>query len=308
MSSSASHAGHSHGVGTQTQQRWLVIALAINVAFLCAEVVAGILANSLALLSDAAHMLTDVAAIALALAAVALADRPPTGRFTFGLKRSEILSAQINGVALVALATVIGFEAIRRILEPPDVDGAFVVVTGLVGAVANGGAAWALARANRQSLNVEGAFLHNLYDLYSSLAAAAAGAAVLLWSFDQADGIAALTVAALMVVGGIRLLIDSGRVLMEGTPSGMDADQIGNALAGADGVVEVHDLHVWEVTSGFPALAAHVIVEPDADCHAKRRELDELLHDRFEIAHTTLQVDHATRGGLLNIERPAGGG
>ena len=206
----------------------------------------------------------------------------------------------------MALAAVIGLEAVRRIIEPPDVEGAFVIVTGLVGAVANGAAAWALARANRTSLNVEGAFLHNLYDLFSSLAAAAAGAAVVLVSFQEADGIAALTVAVLMTVGGVRLLRDSGRVLMEGTPVGMDAGEIGRALAAEPGVVEVHDLHVWEVTSGFPALAAHVVVEPDTDCHGARRALDRLLHDRFAIAHTTLQVDHATRGGLLEIERGLG--
>lgn len=290
-------------MGSATEPRWLVLALAINLAFFVAEVVAGILANSLALLSDAAHMLSDVAAIALALGAVALAKRPPSGRFTFGFKRSEILSAQINGVALVVLAAVIGVEAVRRIFDPPDVEGVFVVVTGLTGAAANGAAAWALSRANRESLNVEGAFLHNLYDLFSSLAAAAAGTLVLVGSFNEADGIAALTVAALMTIGGVRLLRDSGRVLMEGTPVGIDADEVGRALAAEPGVVEVHDLHVWEVTSGFPALAAHVVVDPGSDCHAKRRELDRLLHDRFEITHTTLQVDHATRGGLLEIER-----
>lgn len=302
MSHDHSHGGHAHGVGAQTEPRWLVIALAINVAFFFGEVVAGILANSLALLSDAAHMLSDVGAIALALFAIRLAKRPPSGRFTFGFKRSEILSAQINGAALVALAAVIALESVRRIIDPPDVEGAFVIVTGLVGALANGAAAWALSRANRESMNVEGAFLHNLYDLYSSLAAAAAGALVLFASFNEADGIAALTVAALMAVGGVRLLAQSGRVLMEGTPQGMDAYEIGAALAAQPGVVEVHDLHVWEVTSGFPALAAHVVVEPDSDCHAKRRELDRLLHDRFEITHTTLQVDHASRGGLLAIE------
>lgn len=294
--------GHSHGVGVETEPRWLAVALAINLVFMFGEVVAGILANSLALLSDAAHLLSDVAAIGLALFAIRLAKRPPSGRFTFGFKRGEILSAQINGAALVALAAVIALESVRRMIDPPDVEGGFVIVTGLVGAVANGAAAWALSRANRESLNVEGAFLHNLYDLYSSLAAAAAGVLVVTASFNEADGIAALTVAALMAVGGVRLLVQSGRVLMEGTPEGMDADEIGHALASHPGVIEVHDLHVWEVTSGFPALAAHVVVEPNSDCHAKRRELDKLLQDRFHITHTTLQVDHASRGGLLAIE------
>jgi len=179
-----------------------------------------------------------------------------------------------------------------------------VIVVGLAGAAANGGAAWALSRANRRSLNIEGAYLHNLADLFSSLAAAVAGAVILFTGFDEADSIAALLVAALMLRGGASLLIDSGRVLLEAAPRGMDASEIGQAMAQREGIVEVHDLHVWEVTSGFPALSAHVLVAAGDDCHARRRELQTLLRERFGITHTTLQVDHEHQKGLVALQMP----
>ena len=296
------HHDHSHTVAATANPRWLWVALWINLGFMVVEVVIGLIANSVALISDAAHMLTDAGAIGLAIAAVKLAERPPDGRFTFGLKRSEILSAQVNGAALLVLAGVIGFEAVRRIGSPVDVDGAFVIAVGLAGAVANGATAVAIARANRASLNVEGAFMHNLADLYSSLAAAGAGLLIVTTGFDEADGIAALTVCALMLYGGWGLLRDSGRVLLEGTPRGMDAREIGEAMAAHPGVEEVHDLHIWEVTSGFPTLSAHVMVPPGEDCHARRRELTQLLADRFGIEHATLQVEHEREPQLLEIE------
>ena len=271
------HHDHGHAVSAAAAPRWLWVALWINLGFMALEVAAGLIANSVALISDAAHMLTDAGAIGLALAAVKLAERPPDARFTFGLKRTEILSAQVNGAALLVLAGVIGFEAVRRIGDPVDVDGALVIAAGLVGALANGAAAMALARANRASLNVEGAFLHNLADLVSSLTAAAAGVLIVTTGFEEADAIAALSVCALMLWGGFGLLRDTGRVLLEGTPKGMDAREIGRAMASHPGVEEVHDLHIWEVTSGFPALSAHVMVPAGEDCHARRRELAGML-------------------------------
>ena len=266
-----------------------------------AEVVAGILASSLALLSDAAHMLTDAGAIALALFAARLAARPPSGRYTFGLGRAEILSAQLNGASLLVLAGVIAIEAVRRLFDPPDVEGGIVIVIGVLGAFVNVGAAWALSRSERRSLNVEGARAHVLADLYGSVAATASGVAVVLTGFREADGIAALLVSALMLRSGWSLLRDSSRVLLEASPEGLDVGEIGRALATQAGIVEVHDLHVWEVTSGFPALSAHVLVRPGDDCHARRRELEQMLHRRFEIDHTTLQVDHESDADLLEI-------
>jgi cobalt-zinc-cadmium efflux system protein len=299
------HAGHHHhhAPSADADLRWLAIALALIAGFMVVEVVGGLLASSLALLSDAGHMLTDAAALGLAVAAARLAARPAGGRFTFGLGRAEILSAQVNGAALLVLAGVIAVAAIQRLVSPPDVDGAFVLVVGLAGAAVNVAAAWALGRAERRSLNVEGARQHVLTDLYASLAAAAAGAVILAGVSGRADGVAALFVSGLMVRSGWGLLRESGRVLLEAAPRGMDPHAIGRAMAAEPGVVEVHDLHVWEVTSGFPALAAHVIVKPDDDCHGMRRRLARMLAGRFGIDHVTLQVDHATEvGRLLEIE------
>lgn len=297
--------GHSHAISSDADRRWLRAALALILGFMAVEIVAGLLADSLALLSDAAHMLTDAGAIGLALYAASLAARPAVGRFTFGLGRAEILSAQVNGAALLVLAGVIALEAFRRLGSPPTVDGSFVLVTGLIGAAVNVAAAAAIGRAQRRSLNVEGARAHILTDLYASLAAAAAGLVVLVAGFYRADAIAALVVAALMLRSGWGLLRDSGRVLLEAAPQGMDPATIGGALAREPGVVEVHDLHVWEVTSGFPALAAHVLVRPGDDCHEVRRRLQRIVGERFGIAHVTLQVDHAPASDrLLEIERP----
>jgi len=295
------HSHHQHGVSAGADGRWLGLAVGIILVFFVVEVVAGILGDSLALLSDAGHMLLDAGSIVLALVALRLASRPPSRSFTFGLGRAEILSAQVNGASLLVLAGVIAFEAVRRIGDPPAVDGVVVVVVGAIGAAANVGAALALARAERQSLNVAGARAHVMADLFSSLAAIVAGVVVLAVGFREADGLAALLVAALMVRSGWALLRESGRVLLEASPRGIDAQEIGRTLAAQPGVREVHDLHVWEVTSGFPALAAHVMVGSGEDCHTRRRELQQLLRERFEIHHTTLQVDHEPAQQLLKI-------
>ena len=284
-------------------ERRLTVALALILSLMAAEVTAGLLARSLALLSDAAHMLTDAAALALALLAARLARRPARGQFTFGLRRSEILSAQINGATLVALGALIVLEGVRRLADPPAVEGLPVLLVAILGIAVNLAATRVLAGSGRRSMNVEGAFQHVLTDLFAFIATAVAGAIVLVTGFDRADGIAALLVAALMLRGGVALLRDSGRVLLEAAPRGLDAEEVGHALASQPHVVEVHDLHVWEVTSGFPSLSAHVLVRPDCDCHAHRRELTELLLDRFGIEHSTLQVEHAgEEGGPLSIE------
>jgi cobalt-zinc-cadmium efflux system protein len=297
------HDHHHHGVSPAADRRWLAVALGVIVAFMAIELVAGIVADSLALLSDAAHMLTDAAAVAVAIYAARLAARPASGRFTFGLGRAKILSAQANGATLLVLAGVIAVEGVRRLWSTPDVEGSIVVIVGLLGACANLGAAAALGRAERRSLNVEGARAHVLTDLYASLGAALAGAIVLLTGFDRADAIASLIVAALMLRSGWLLLRDAGRVLLEGAPKDIDPQAVGHALAAHPSVVEVHDLHIWEVTSGFPALAAHVLVHPGDDCHAVRRQLQAMVGERFDIEHVTLQVDHAPAGDrLLDIE------
>ncbi len=279
----------------------LALALGINVAFMAVEVAVGLVANSLALLTDAAHMLTDAGAIALALFAARLALRSPSGSMTFGFKRGEILSAQINGITMLLLALWVIYEAVRRLIDPPDVEAGLVLVVGIAGLGANLGAAWALVKANRSSLNVEGAFQHNLIDALGSIAAALAAGVIILTGFERADPIASLIVAAIMLWSAWGLLKASGRIFLEAAPEGIDVDEIGEAMIGVAGVRQVHDLHVWEVTSGFPALSAHVLVGADDDCHAARQELEGVLRERFEIDHTTLQVEHEPER-LLQVE------
>ena len=284
---------HGHGHGSGEDARRLGLALALIVTFMAVEVVAGILAHSLALLSDAAHMLTDAGALAMSLVVLRLAARPAGGNRTFGLRRSEILSAQANGAALLVLGGLVVYGAVRRLVSPPPASGGWILVVALVGIAVNLVATWQLAGANRQSLNVEGSFQHVLNDLYAFIATAVAGGLILATGWVRADPVAALFVAALMLRAAWRLLRDSGRVLLDIAPAGLPVDEIGTAMASHPGVVEVHDLHVWEVTTEFPTLSAHVLVEPGADCHGIRRELEALLHDHFGLEHTTLQVEHA---------------
>jgi cobalt-zinc-cadmium efflux system protein len=292
--------GHSHAPADASAAR-LRIALGLLLGLMALEVAAGIAASSLALLSDAAHMLTDAGALALALVAIRLSKRPPEGAMTYGFRRTEILSAQFNGATLLVLGLLIVVEGIRRLFVPPEVEGAVVLIVALVGVVVNLVATVVLHGADRSSLNVEGAFQHVLTDLAAFIATAIAGFVILLTGFDRADGIASLFVAAVMLRAAWGLLRDSGRIFLEAAPRGVDVDAIGRDMVAQPGVSEVHDLHVWEVSSGFVALSAHIRVGRDNDCHAARRSLERLLHDTYEIEHTTLQVDHEG-GDLLQIE------
>jgi cobalt-zinc-cadmium efflux system protein len=302
----AEHAGHAHApLASEQNRRRLGVALALIVGLMATEVVAGIFAGSLALLSDAAHMLTDAGAIALSLLALRLAGRPAGGNFTFGLRRTEILSAQVNGATLLVLAGLILYEAVHRLVDPPTVGGWTVVAVALVGVAVNLVATWQLGQADRENMAVEGSFQHLLTDLYAFAATLVAGVVVLATGFDRADPIASLAVAALMLWAAYGLLKDSGRVLLEMSPAGTDVSEIGRALADHPRVSSVHDLHVWQIGTGFPALSAHVLVAPGADCHEIRRELETLLGERFDIDHTTLQVDHE-REQLITLEPTRG--
>lgn len=273
---------------------------------MAAEVVAAIFANSLALLSDAGHMLTDAVAIGLALGALRLARRPPGGGFTYGMKRAEILSAHVNGVTLLLLGLLIVYEGTRRLIDPPEVEGTLVLIVALVGIPVNLGALRLIASAERRSLNVEGAYRHILTDLFAFVATAIAGLLIITTGFERADGIASLLVAASMLWASYGLLRDSGRVFMEAAPRELDPQRIGRTLAAEEGVMEVHDLHVWEVTTGMPAISAHIIVAPEADCHQARFRASALLAERFGIEHSTLQVEHKhDEDQLLEIE-PSG--
>jgi cobalt-zinc-cadmium efflux system protein len=286
---------HDHDHGRTTDRRALAVALALIAAFMAFEVTMGIVAGSLALLADAGHMLTDALALAGALVAAGLATRRPGGQWTFGLGRAEILAAQANGLTLLLVGIWVVYGAVRRLVSPPDVRGGIVLVVALVGVAVNLAATLVLSRASRESLNVRGAFLHVATDLAAFAGTAVAGALVLATGWDRFDPIAGLLVAALMVRSAWSLLRESGRIFMEASPAGIDPGAVARALAEDTDVVEVHDLHVWTVTSGFPALAAHVLVSPGSDCHAARRRLQHLLEERFHLQHVTLQVDHVAQ-------------
>jgi len=285
---------HHHGPSREADRRALTQALVLIALFMGAELAGGIIASSLAILSDAAHMLTDAGALAISLIAARLASRPAQGAMTYGLGRAEILSAQANGVTLLVLGLLIVYEAIVRLVSPPRVTGGLVLGVALVGIVVNLLVARILARGSggQRSLNVEGSYRHILTDLYGFIATAIAAAVILGTGFQRADPIASLIIAALMLHASYKLLKESGRVFMEAAPAGINPAQIGSDLAAQPGVVEVHDVHIWEITSGFPALSAHVVVRAGADCHELRRVLQQRLAERFEVRHTTLQVDH----------------
>jgi len=284
--------GHQHGLSYESDSRKLTIALILIISFMLAEVAVGLAANSLALLSDAAHMLTDAVAIGLSIIAIRIARKPAKGLWTFGFKRIEILSAQFNGITLLLLAVIILIEAVQRLFNPPEVAGGLILAVALIGILVNIVIVWVLASANRQSLNVEGSFQHLLTDLYAFIGTAVAAVIILLTGFNQADSIASLLVAGLMLRSAYGLLKASGRVLMEAAPKGFDPDQIGREIAEITDVIEVHDLHIWEITSEFPSLSAHIMVNVDSDCHQLRRVIENMLQDRFQLHHTTLQVDH----------------
>jgi cobalt-zinc-cadmium efflux system protein len=265
------------------------------------EVVAGLIGNSLALLADAGHLLTDAAALGFSLVASTMAARPAAGRWTFGYSRLEILAAQANGITLGLIAVWVVWSAIQRLVSPDEVRGGLVLVVALAGILVSAAASLVLARASRESLNVRGAYLHVLTDVAAFGAAALAGALILLTGWDRFDPIASLAVAALMLWSSAQLLRESTLIFLERAPSDVEPEAIGRALVAEPDVVEVHDLHVWTVTSGFPALSAHVLVRPEADCHAIRRRLEAILADRYGLRHTTLQVDHFD-GGTTPVE------
>jgi cobalt-zinc-cadmium efflux system protein len=305
---------HSHAPSPAADRRLLGAALALILALMVAEVVAGILAGSLALLTDAGHMLTDAASLGLAIVAIRLAARPTYGAYTYGLKRVEILSAQLNGVTLAVLVVVFTYEAIRRLIDPPGVTGWLVAVTAAVGVAVNLAATALIRRADRRSLNVEGAFQHVLNDLFAFVATLVSGLVVQATGWVRADAVAALVVAALMARASYGLLRDSGRIFLEASPRDLEPAAIEAAIRSVPEVTDVHELHVWEVTSGFPALSAHVLVTPGSDCHERRTVLEDVLRDTFGIDHTTLQVDHrhdvydpASLARRLHVEPPGDG-
>jgi len=275
--------------------RRLWAALGLLALFMAAEVVVGVLSRSLALLSDAGHMLADAGALGLALLAMRLAARPAGGGLTYGLRRAEILSGLVSGITLLVLAAVIAFEAALRLAAAPSVDARWMLGTAVAGAVVNTLAVRQLGHTSRRSLNVRGAHQHVLTDLYAFIATAVAAAVILATGWSRADAVAALFVVVLMSIAAVGLIKEAVLVLLEAAPAGLSPDAIVAMMRAHALVVDVHDFHLWEITSAMPALSAHVLVLPGKDCHAVRRELERSLHDRFGVDHTTLQLDHATR-------------
>jgi cobalt-zinc-cadmium efflux system protein len=268
----------------------MALALAINLALVVAGVAGAVLFDSVALLADAGHVLSDVAAIGLGLAAAAMAARPARGRRTFGFHRTEIIAALVNGLLLAGVAVLVFTEAIGRFSDPPDVGGLGVLVVGAIGLAGNVAATVALMSGDRSDLNLEAVLRHSAADALGSIGVIVSGAVVLATGWGYADPIAGVLIGLLILAGSWGLVRDAVDVLMEAAPPGLDVADIGRAMAAVPGVREVHDLHVWTVTSGFPALAAHVRTAPDADADEVRRRVEAVLHDRFGIEHTTLQT------------------
>ena len=273
-------------------RRLLLAALVLIAALMAGEIVAGIIAGSLALLADAGHLISDVAALGFAAAAATMALRPAQGRWTYGFRRLEILSAQANGLALLLVGIWIVFGAIRRLVSPDEVRGGIVLAVALVGIAVNLVATALLARASRDSLNVRGAYLHVVTDLAAFIGTAVAGGLILATGWDRFDPIAGLVVAGLMFWGASGLLRESTRIFLEVAPENIRPDAVGQAILGEPDVVGVHDLHVWTLTDGFPIVSAHVLVAAGADCHANRDQIARMLRERFGLEHSTLQVEH----------------
>jgi len=275
--------------------------LALTVSYTVAEIVGGFLTGSLALLADAGHMLGDSAAIVLALGAAWLATRPATPERSFGFRRAEILAALANGLALVAIAIWVFVEAVQRLDDPPEILGGWMLLVSVIGLGVNLAAARILSRTAEENLNVQAALRHVLADLAGSVGVTVAAIVILATGWQQADPIAGIAIAFLILGSSWTILRDSVAILLEAAPASIDAEEVGRRMAEAEGVVEVHDLHIWTITSGFPALSAHVLVRRADDCHARRRELESLLATEFGLTHTTLQVEHAGESEGLQI-------
>ena len=273
-------------------RRALTVVLALTATFTVAEVVGGLLTGSLALLADAGHMLSDNLSLGAALFAAWLAGRPETPERSFGYKRAEILAALANGATLVAISIWIFVEALSRLREPPEILGTPMLAIATIGLLVNVAGAIVLSRSVGESLNMQGALRHVIADALGSLGTIAAGLIIVLTDWRYADPLASIAIGALILVSSWTLLRDSTNILLEAAPRGIDAGEVGRKMVSAEGVVEVHDLHVWTITSGFPALSAHVLVGRSEDCHARRRDLEDLLAEEYGISHTTLQVDH----------------
>ncbi|MCW2497006.1 cation diffusion facilitator family transporter, partial [Jatrophihabitans sp.] len=289
----AGHGGHSHAPSATADRRWLAAALAVVVVFMAGEVVAGLVAHSIALITDAGHMLSDATAIMVAIVASRIAQRPAKGAYTYGFARVDALSGQASGITLLLLSAWFGVVAVRRLIDPSEVRGGVVTIVALVGVVTNIAATALAGRADRGSLNVRGVVAHLATDVWAFGATAVAGIVVLTTGWDRADAVASLVVAVVMVWTGWRLVRAAGRVFLEAAPQGVDPHLLGAELAGVDGVAQLHDLHVWQIGPGSSAMSAHLLVRPSHDCHEVSARVRTVLDQRYGIGHVTLQTEHA---------------
>jgi cobalt-zinc-cadmium efflux system protein len=295
------HAHVSLDARRAENRRRMLIALGINAALLAATVIGGLLTESLALLADAGHLLSDVGAISIALLAAFLAARPSGPRATFGLQRTEVLAALVNGLALVAIAVLIVIAAIGRFSDPPEVEAAGVLALGLVGRGGNLAATWVLAGGAREDLNLQGVLRHSAADALGSAGVIVSVAVILATGWNAIDPLASLAIAGLVLASSWRLIAEPVNVLLEAAPADIDVEAIGGRMLAAEHVREVHDLHLWTVTSGFETLAAHVVVERGADRDLVRRRLEVLLREEFGLEHTTLQMEEEASAELLEV-------
>jgi len=304
---SADHA-HDHGgsglhlhTGAGNSLRSLMIALVLNAAYTLVEAVAALSAGSLSLLADAGHNLSDVVALSVAVGAVLLARRPATPNRSFGFMRAEILAALVNAVSLIVIAIVVFVGAARRFADPPDVPGGWLIAVATIGLLVNAIGAVAVFRRGGHDLNLRAAYVHLVGDALGSIGVIVTGIVIITTGWRYADPLVGVLIGIFLVVSSWSVLRESILVLLEAAPKGLDAETIGRAIATQPGVVEVHDLHVWQITSGFPSLSAHVLVREGGDCHGIRRAIEHMLTERFRVTHTTLQVEHDQVDALLTV-------
>ena len=285
---------HAHGAGVRHRGRLLAV-LALTLGVLVVQAVVGLLTGSLALLADAGHMLSDSFGLVLALVAIAVAQRPGGPRQTYGVHRTEVLAAGLNGLVLLGICVIIAINALRRLEDPPAIEGGWVLAAGVVGLAVNVIGLFVLRAGARESLNVRGAYLEVLGDALGSVAVIVSAVVILLTGWHLADPIASLVIAALVVPRAIGLPRDVAEVLLESSPRDVDLEQLRGHVLGVDGVVDVHDLHVWTITSGMPVMSAHVVVDDSvadmSDAHAVLDRLHQCLSDHFDVAHSTFQIE-----------------
>jgi cobalt-zinc-cadmium efflux system protein len=283
--------GHGHGESRSKNQRRLAWTFVLVVVYMFAEIIGGWLANSLALMADAGHMLSDAASLAMSLFALWIANKPRTDERTFGYYRAEILAALVNGATLVAMSIYIFYEAFQRFGEPPQVQGPLMMGVAIGGLFINLAGLWILHGGTSDSLNVRGAWLHVLGDTLGSVGAIVAGALIWTVGWNWVDPVASIIIAVLILYSSWELLRETVAVLMESAPGHIDVDEVRGAIVECDGVEEVHDLHVWSITSGMVSLSAHVVVDDAAEYSACLKEIRQMLDDEYGIGHTTIQIE-----------------